>query len=67
MRITGRGTQSRQSPFTQEEHLRSPTREKNNGKAKGGMEGVEKMAYSQESSRSCSFACPFHGEENGGE
>lgn len=67
MRITGRGTQSRQSPFTQEEHLRSPTYEKNNNKAKEGMKAMEKMAYSRESSRSCSFACPFHEEENGGE
>lgn len=67
MRIAERGTQSCQSPFTQEEHLRSPTCEKNNNKAKEGTKGMEKMAYSRESSRSCSFACSFHGEENGGE
>ena len=62
-----RGTQSRQSPFTQEEHLRSPTCEKNNNKDREGMKAMEKMAYSRESSRSCSFACSFHEEENGRE
>ena len=66
MRGTERGTQSCQSPFTQEEHPRSPTRKKSNGKAKGGIEGVEKMAYSQELPRSRSFACSSHGDEDGG-